>query len=68
MHQTGKGRMHVMSWRDPPRPRLEPDARNAPVRNLRGGAGNGTSGTVLMGYQNLIRSPEETALALYSTI
>ena len=34
IHQTGTGRMHVMSWRDPPGSCMEPDVRNAPVRNL----------------------------------
>ena len=53
MHQTGKGRVHVMSWRDPPRPRLESDGRNAPVRNLGGGAGNGSSGNRSDGMSGL---------------
>ncbi|MHB1623608.1 MAG: IS3 family transposase [Cuniculiplasma sp.] len=47
-----------MSWRIPPWPDLEPDGRNAPVRNLRGGAGNGLSESCLNGmlrYNQAIR-------------
>ena len=34
MHQTEKGRVHVMLWRDPSWPDLKLDARNEPVRIL----------------------------------
>ena len=47
-----------MSWRNPPWPDLKPDARDEPVRNFRGEAGNGSSENCpdgMSGYNQAIR-------------
>ena len=53
MHQTEKGRVHVMLWRDPSWPDLKPDTRNGSIRNFSGVAGNGPSGNRSDGMSEL---------------